>query len=70
MKGARHISGSFRAFQARKRRAVHQVLAEFEELRCGCAYTPVYNQIVQLGELASEIKDKLSVREWKRWRDE
>lgn len=74
-----HISGTHRAWKQRKRREWKAVLKAVDAFRMGCAYTPVYNNLSEVGEngrskapwanfepVVQDITTRLSFKRWGR----
>lgn len=57
-----------RDWQSYKRQQARLVKKAISDLREGCYYTPVADEIDELEKLADVIVDKLSVRKWKKLR--
>ena len=56
--------GTLHGFRVEKRRAATSMALALSELRSGCAYTPAYPEIDEIDRLLSNVREKLSVREW------
>lgn len=57
---------SQRHFRASKRADLKRVQEAMDSLRLGCAYTPAYDEIAEIGNLPEKARDLLSAKNWGR----